>query len=625
MNLSNRIESEFSSSVKVTTSKNHFVSLPQVALGAAVFITALLAIELTRQSGRIASIWIANAIVVAILLKKPVSEWRWWLFAGLIGNIAADMVSGDAPLQAFLLSLCNTVEILIVCSIAHIKQEEDLGILAGFDAMAKYLLLGVVVGTAISAILANLALYMLNGTPFGSILSVWFRADILGLLIIVPLLAGVTNSEIKAAFSRKKRWESLALIILIPLLTFFAFTKTPSHFSVLFVLITLTATLRLGFAGGVIATFLLTTSGLISIVFFGGAIARDLTFREEIELLQVYAFVSAFVALPVAILLRVVKKNERRYHDLFDNAGDAIVIHEIDPPVLREINPAAMKQFGYSRDEMLKMRVEQLDSPEEAKHAHDRVAKLFNKGYHRFETVHIRKDGTLIPTEVNSRLINWDGHPLMMSICRDITERKQSEMIVQEQHARLSSILESTQNPICSVDLQYRYTGFNLGYAAIMKEIHNSDIELGKSLLDYLKDDAERALAKATLDRAFEGEHFILEDQWGQTSTWLEVSHNPIRDEKGAVIGVAIFAQDVTERKLANEELASKIEELQHAAEHIKTLRGIVPICAKCKKIRDDKGYWNMVEVYIRDHSEAEFSHSICPDCMRELYPDYIP
>ena len=53
-----------------------------------------------------------------------------------------------------------------------------------------------------------------------------------------------------------------------------------------------------------------------------------------------------------------------------------------------------------------------------------------------------------------------------------------------------------------------------------------------------------------------------------------------------------------------------------------KTLKGFLPICATCKKIRDDQGYWNQIESYIKDHSEAEFSHGICPDCAKKLYPD---
>ncbi|MCX5856051.1 MAG: response regulator transcription factor [Deltaproteobacteria bacterium] len=70
--------------------------------------------------------------------------------------------------------------------------------------------------------------------------------------------------------------------------------------------------------------------------------------------------------------------------------------------------------------------------------------------------------------------------------------------------------------------------------------------------------------------------------------------------------------------------LAAKIEELRQAIDQIKTLRGIIPICANCKKIRDDQGYWNQVEIYVRDHTEAEFSHSICPECMKELYPEFV-
>jgi len=67
-------------------------------------------------------------------------------------------------------------------------------------------------------------------------------------------------------------------------------------------------------------------------------------------------------------------------------------------------------------------------------------------------------------------------------------------------------------------------------------------------------------------------------------------------------------------------ELLSERNELQRALSEIKTLSGLLPICASCKKIRDDKGYWNQIELYIRDHSEAEFSHGICPHCAEKLY-----
>lgn len=72
------------------------------------------------------------------------------------------------------------------------------------------------------------------------------------------------------------------------------------------------------------------------------------------------------------------------------------------------------------------------------------------------------------------------------------------------------------------------------------------------------------------------------------------------------------------------ERLDRKIGELQAALSQIRTLEGILPICAHCKKIRDDRGAWEQVEVYVRNHSEAQFSHSVCPDCMQEHYPDLM-
>ena len=77
-------------------------------------------------------------------------------------------------------------------------------------------------------------------------------------------------------------------------------------------------------------------------------------------------------------------------------------------------------------------------------------------------------------------------------------------------------------------------------------------------------------------------------------------------------------------RKAREEELRRSNEELQRALRDVKVLRGLIPICASCKKIRDDKGYWNQIETYIAEHSEADFSHGMCPDYMKCLYPGYV-
>ncbi|RJP85204.1 MAG: hypothetical protein C4518_16390 [Desulfobacteraceae bacterium] len=80
--------------------------------------------------------------------------------------------------------------------------------------------------------------------------------------------------------------------------------------------------------------------------------------------------------------------------------------------------------------------------------------------------------------------------------------------------------------------------------------------------------------------------------------------------------------QDIERRKKTEKEKEFLIEELQKALNEVKTLNGLIPICAQCKKVRDDKGYWNQIESYIQERSDADFSHSICPDCSKHLYPD---
>ena len=82
---------------------------------------------------------------------------------------------------------------------------------------------------------------------------------------------------------------------------------------------------------------------------------------------------------------------------------------------------------------------------------------------------------------------------------------------------------------------------------------------------------------------------------------------------------------DITERKLMEKDRDNLIVDLQKSLSEVKTLRGFLPICSHCKKIRDDKGYWNQIESYIQEHSETEFSHGICPECAKKYYPDINP
>ena len=104
----------------------------------------------------------------------------------------------------------------------------------------------------------------------------------------------------------------------------------------------------------------------------------------------------------------------------------------------------------------------------------------------------------------------------------------------------------------------------------------------------------------------------------------LMVTEVPMFDDTGNVLGIEGIVQDITELKRVEAERERTIKKLEKALSEIKILRGILPICSFCKKIRDDKGYWEQIDVYINSHSEAGFSHGICPECMKKHYPEYL-
>ena len=103
----------------------------------------------------------------------------------------------------------------------------------------------------------------------------------------------------------------------------------------------------------------------------------------------------------------------------------------------------------------------------------------------------------------------------------------------------------------------------------------------------------------------------------------VSLTMSPVRDESGTIVGASAIARDITERQRVRKEREKLITELQEALAKVKTLKGLLPICAWCKKIRDDRGYWQQIEAYIRDHSEADFSHGICPACAEKARNEF--
>jgi PAS domain S-box-containing protein len=206
----------------------------------------------------------------------------------------------------------------------------------------------------------------------------------------------------------------------------------------------------------------------------------------------------------------------------------------------------------------------------------------------------------------------------------ELAERKRAEKNLRASEKRFQDIALSSADWIWEMDQQCNYT-FATEKA---KDILGFDPEelKGFNFLDLLTSQEKLRALDTFMHAVARRQPWIDIEAWLLTKDGRQIcllfNAVPLFDDNGTLLGYRGVAKEITDRKNAEADREKLIKELQEALKSIKTLRGLLPICASCKKIRDDKGYWNGLETYIHQHTEAEFTHGICPECMRKLYPE---
>ncbi|MGQ9484081.1 MAG: PAS domain-containing protein [Desulfosoma sp.] len=156
---------------------------------------------------------------------------------------------------------------------------------------------------------------------------------------------------------------------------------------------------------------------------------------------------------------------------------------------------------------------------------------------------------------------------------------------------------------------------------------HPEDL-IGNQTLSYgdlIHPDDRDAVYEAVQDSLSQRDPFILHYRIrtkDNEEKWVWEKSCGIWSEDGTLVALEGFITDITALKRLQQEREQLIEELQKALSEVKILSGLLPICSSCKKIRNDQGYWEKLENYFRKHSDILFTHGICPECMKKLYPD---
>jgi len=323
------------------------------------------------------------------------------------------------------------------------------------------------------------------------------------------------------------------------------------------------------------------------------------------------------------------RRSEENFRTIFESNSSALAIIEADTRI-SIVNDAYCQLSGYTRQEVIGMSWTQQIPPDDLERLKEYNRRRLvhpDDAPDRYEFKFYKKGG-----EIRYGLMSISFLPTSRQIIAsflDITERKQAEELVASQRRRLSDIIDGTNVGTWEWNIQTGEKVYNerwtemLGYSleelapvtidTWQKLVHPDDAQLAHSLLEkHLNKKLEFYECELRL-RHKNGQWMWILDR-GKIVSW---------SQDGKPLLMSGTHQDISRRKHAEAERERLIQDLKTALADVRTLSGLLPICSSCKKIRDDNGYWQQVESYVQRHSEAQFTHGLCPDCIGKYFPDY--
>ncbi len=250
------------------------------------------------------------------------------------------------------------------------------------------------------------------------------------------------------------------------------------------------------------------------------------------------------------------RQSEAKFHALFDSATDAIFILDLDGNFI-DINRSAYERLGYTKDEMLSMHVSELHSPANAGKVPGNLARVREQGHGVVYSEHVRKDGTLMPVEINARVVDYEGRKAVFSIIRDITEREKAEEAVIESEKKFHALFDNSPLGLAIVDGSRRFLDCNAAFQKMIGYTREELLTMTIPQVSHAGDDlATRSLYKEMVEGkrdSFTAEkRHIRKDG---TVFWTNLTGTLIRDEKNSPRYLFGIMEDISQRKQAEESL----------------------------------------------------------------------
>jgi len=320
------------------------------------------------------------------------------------------------------------------------------------------------------------------------------------------------------------------------------------------------------------------------------------------------------------------EESQRRYHQLFEtNCAIKMIVDPADGSIL-DVNQAACDFYGYPRYALLAMNAGDLCA-DGKREAMERLRRLAEGCPLPLEARHLLASGQIRDVELYHGLVDHGAHQYVYVIIHDITARKRAEQDLRHSEERLELALKGAGMAMWDHNPQ---SGEIFIDERIQDLLGHDYADVGHDAKFFwslvLPEDAPLMRGAVEQNLAGQSEAISCELRLraaGGDYRWVQVTGRVVaRDEAGKPSRMAGTLLDISRRKSAEQERERLIAELQTALAQVRTLSGLLPICSHCKKIRDDQGYWNQLEAYVARHSNAEFTHSICPECAAKLCPE---